>query len=420
MASLAGCLPPSGAPGRTPAALDTPGSAFRPQAEGKLEILELVVLPGADALTWHAVGLARNAGSVALADTEVEVEFQASGGARLGVSVVPLPLSYLPPGESSPFLAPFTGEPAPSTASARLASFHPTAPERAVVGILAPTTSAFRTAEGHLGLLMRIENPHDQAVRVGEVAAILRDGEGRLAGAAAGVAGVTGIDPGGSATWLLVGEASPAASPALAFTDASLIPELSDPQIRLASPLVLSTTDQGLTFALGEIVNQGETLCWARGVVVLQTDGEPASLAPFASPLPLRPMERLAFALSDFPRQVPTGSATASLEIDRLASEPAEGNVVLLSLEIIQVEQIGSSVFARGTIGNPTGGEVLRPSVLAAIHATDGRLLGAGWATPQERLGSPGAVEFRFQIPLPAGFDLEAAEFDWRALGLAP
>ena len=421
---LAACLPSSGTVTPDLASSGTQlaaGSDLTPAAEGKLEFLELVVFPGADALTWHAAGLARNTGTAALAGAQVEVAFHSSGGRVLGASIVPLPLSYLPPGESSPFLAHITAGTAPSGAEARLASQLPASTERAVVGVLAPATTVFRAADGGLGLVMRIENPHDQPVRVGEVAAILRDEGGHLAGAAEGVAGVTGISPGGQTTWLLMGEAAAGALPALAFTDAGLLPSLPDPQLRLVAPLALPTTDQGQGFALGEIINEGETLRWAQGVVTIQIDGEVATVALLAPPMPLRPAERLAFALTDFPGLTPLpANATASLEIDPLASEPAGGNVALLSLEIIQLEQIGSSLFARGTIENRTGSEVLRPSVLAAVHATDGRLLSAGWATPQGRLASSVTVEFRFQVPLPAGFDIEAAEFDWRALGLVP
>ncbi|MGH2606624.1 MAG: hypothetical protein ACRDG5_08535 [Anaerolineales bacterium] len=423
-ASLGACLPTSrlATPNLTPPGAQlTPGPEVTQRAEGELEFLELVVFPGADALTWHAAGLARNAGAAVLADTAVEVAFRTSTGSVLGSSIVPLALSYLPLGESSPFLAHLTADSAPSGAEARLDSYLPVETEWPVVGVLAPATTVFRAADGRLVLLMRIENPHDQPIRVGEVAAILRDEAGHLAGAAEGVAGVTGIGPGGQTTWLLMGEATVNASPALAFTDAGLLPSLPDPKLRLVAPLALPATDQGQGFALGEIINEGETLRWARGVVTIQIDGEVTTVALLAPPMPLRPAERLAFALTDFPGLTPLpANATASLEIDPLASEPAEGNVTPLSLEITHLEQIGSSVFARGRIENRTGGDVLRPSVLAAVHATDGRLLSAGWATPLERLPSSATVEFRFQIPLPAGFDIESAEFDWRALGVAP
>lgn len=424
LVSLAACLPSSGTATADPTPPEmqlSPGSGLAPEGEGKLEILELVTFPGVDALTWHAAGLARNVGGVVLADAEVEVSFRTSTGSVLGSSIVPLALSYLPLGESSPFLANLTADVAPSGAEARLVSYLPAETERPVVEVWAPATTTFRAADGRIGLVMRIENPHDQPIAVGEVAAILRDEAGHLAGAAEGVAGVTGIDRGGHTTWLLMGEASAGASPALAFTDAGLLPSLSDPQLRLTAPLGLPSTDQGLGFALGEIVNEGETLRWARGVVTIEIEEEIATAASFASPLPLRPGERLAFALTDFPGRTPLPeNATASLEIDRLASEPAEGNVILLSLEILQLEQIGSSLFARGVIENRTGSEVLHPSVFGAFRATNGRLLSAGWETPQERLASSGTAEFRFQIPLPAGFDIEGAEFDWRALGLVP
>ncbi len=421
---LAGCLPPTraAAPDLTPSGTQfTPSSESSSDAEARLEFPELVVFPGADALTWHAAGLARNAGHTVLASAQVQVAFHTSGGSVLGASTVPLLLSYLPPGESSPFLAHLTADSAPTEAEARLVSYLPAGSGRAVVEVLAPATTVFRAADGRIGLVMQIENPHDQPVQVGEVAAILRDQAGHLAGAAEGIAGVTGIDPGGQTTWLLMGEAAAGASPTVAFTDAGLLPSLPDPQLRLADPLSLRATDQGLGFALGEIVNEGRTLRWARGVVTIRIDGEVATVVPLTAPMPLGPAEHLAFAVTDFPglTSLP-GNATASLEVDPLASEPAEGTVIVLSLEITQLEQIGSSLFARGRIENRSGSEVFHPSVLAAIHATDGRLLSAGWATPQERLASSGMVEFRFQIPLPTGFNIEAAEFDWRALGLGP
>lgn len=422
--SLTACLPSSGTATVDPTPPEiqlSPGSELAADGKGRIEILELVIFPGVDALTWHAAGLARNVGGVVLADAEVEVTFRASTGSVLSSSIVPLALSYLPLGESSPFLANLTADVGPTGAEAQLVSYLPAETERPVVEVLAPATTTFRAADGRIGLVMRIENPHDQPIGVGEVAAILRDEAGHLAGAAEGVAGVTGIDGGAQTTWLLMGEASAGASPALAFTDAGLLPSLSDPQLRLTAPLSLPSTDQGLGFALGEIVNEGETLRWARGVVTIAIEEEIATAASFASPLPLRQGERLAFALTDFPG--PTSlpeNATASLEIDRLASEPAEGSVILLSLEILQLEQIGSSLFARGVIENRTGSEVLHPSVFGAIRATNGRLLSAGWETPRERLAASGTVEFRLQVPLPAGFDIEGAEFDWRALGLVP
>jgi hypothetical protein len=89
-------------------------------------------------------------------------------------------------------------------------------------------------------------------------------------------------------------------------------------------------------------------------------------------------------------------------------------------LEIDHVETIGSSLFVRGRITNPSEEDLEGPTVMGAVYSTSGDLWTAGWSTPQERIAGNDQLEFGFDLPWPAGFDLAQAEYDFRALALAP
>jgi hypothetical protein len=328
-------------------------------------------------------------------------------------------LSYLAPGSPSTFTAEFVGALDPDSAEARVSTYLPGNLEETSVATHVGRT--FRAEDGRINLLLEINNTSGRPVHLAGLAAVLRDDAGGLQGIAEGAAGLTGVAAGTRTTWLLVGDSSGRAAPASVLTDARPLQTLPDARISLVGELQQGMTDQGLGFVIGEVVNESSVLRWARGIVLLSREGDAVSLAELRSPLPLLPGEKLPFLLWPFPGIEPfEDNWTASFEADSLASENIKADIVQLELEVLQLEQVGSSLFVRGRVHNPQTHAVLRPSVLGSVHSAAGELLSAGWVTPKESLDGSTGVEFRLQLPLPEGLDLSQAEFDFRATAMVP
>lgn len=383
---------------------------------------EIRLFAGADSTRWVAAGLARNEGAGEIRDLMIDLRLIGSQGLVLAHTVVPGMISRLSPGEVSPFLARFEVEATPSSARANLYGYS-LGPLVAGPGPLVRVSvvRGFTTSDRQLGWLVRADNTGGDPIQVDEIAEVFRDGAGTLAGAASGAAGVTAIPAGGHVTWLLLGEAIPASVPSDSFTSAKTLVEIPPSEVHLVGDLIPGSTSQGMVFVSGELVNDSPDLRWARGVATLMADGQEWSLAALSSPVPLSPGGHLPFVLPGFAGLTAYPEDWAvSLELDPITSSRATGSLQSLELEIDHIEVIGSSLFVRGRIRNSSNQDLDGPAVMGAVYSTSGDLWTAGWTTPQERIGRNDQLEFAFDLPWPAGFDLGQAEYDFRALALAP
>ncbi|MGA9534169.1 MAG: hypothetical protein WBR18_15735, partial [Anaerolineales bacterium] len=99
-------------------------------------------------------------------------------------------------------------------------------------------------------------------------------------------------------------------------------------------------------------------------------------------------------------------------------AETGQGGPVQLTSSITSFEQIGGSVFLRGTVENAGSATVTTPTLFAALRSTEGELWTAGSLSLAETIKPGERLPFVLDLPLPAGTDLPAAEFDIRALGI--
>lgn len=352
----------------------------------------------------------------------IEVRLIDSQGLVLAHTIVPGMISHLDPGEVSPFLARFEVDATPSSAQANLSGYSLSPPAaRPAPLVRVSLVREFTTADRQLGWLVRAHNTGGDPIQVEEIAEVFRDGTGTLAGAANGVAGITAIPAGGHVTWLLIGESVSDSLPSDSFASAQTLVEIPPSEVHLVGELIPGSTSQGMVFVAGELVNNSPDLRWARGVATLSADGREWGLASIASPVPLAPGGRLPFVLPGFAgATVYPEDWAVSLELDPLTSSLATGSLQSLDLEIDHIEVIGSSLFVRGRIRNSSVQDLEGPAVMGAVRSTSGDLWTAGWTTPQEHIGRDDQLEFGFDMPWPAGFDLAQAEYDFRALALAP
>jgi hypothetical protein len=352
----------------------------------------------------------------------IEVRLIDSQGLVLAHTIVPGMISRLKPGEVSPFLARFEVEATPSSAQASLSRYSlglPIAGPEPLVRV--SLVRGFITADRQLGGLVRVENPGSDPIQVDEIAEVFRDEAGTLAGAASGAVGLTAIPAGGHVTWLLLGEAAPGGVPSDAFTSAQTLVEIPSSAIHLVAELIPGSTSQGMVFVAGELVNDSPDLRWASGVATLSAEGQVWGLASISSPVPLPPGGRLPFVLSGFAGLTAYPEDwTVSFELDPLTSGLATGSLQSLELEIDHIEVIGSSLFVRGRISNSSDQDLEGPVVMGAVYSTSGDLWTAGWTSPREVIRRHAQLEVRFDLPLPAGFDPAQAEYDFRALAVAP
>ena len=377
---------------------------------------------GGDTTRHVVAGLARNDGPDEIRDLLIEVRLTDSQGHVLARSVVPGMISRVGPGDTSPFLARFDVDARPSSAQANLSGYSlGPAIAQQEPSVRVSLIRGFTTADRQLGWLVRAENIGDDPIQIDEVAEVFRDDAGTLAGTAGGVVGLTAIPAGGHVIWLLLGEAVSGGVPSGAFTSAQTLSEIPSSAVHLIGELIPGVTSQGVVFVSGELVNDSPDLRWARGVATLSAGGEEWSVASISSPLPLPAGGLLPFVLPAFAGlAVYPEDWAVSLELDPLTSSRATGSLRSLELEVDHVETIGSSLFVRGRITNPSEEDLEGPTVMGAVYSTSGDLWTAGWSTPQARIAGNDQLEFGFDLPWPAGFDLAQAEYDFRALALAP
>ena len=154
------------------------------------------------------------------------------------------------------------------------------------------------------------------------------------------------------------------------FADMVVDTSVPKPDLHFGEPPALQFTDQGVPFFLGSIHNPSSDWLWASGLLVLEKQGELIGVAQITPPLPLPPGGARPFSVQQFwgisAEILTSEDAMSTLEVhatvEGIATLPQDESVVQLELNILQYEVLGSLVFLRGLITNPSEAIIREPS----------------------------------------------------------
>ena len=369
----------------------------------------------------QAIGVIGNQAPAAVTDLDLSVTFLAGeeGDMLSEIRVRPL-LPYLPAGGSSPFTAPYQGAGSPDAVQTEVLRYTQWTGEAADVEI--SPTRALPATESRTRVVGYLETGAPAAAQIDAIEALVLDPQGSPTALAESVAGPIYLTPGSRVPFQVILPGRVALSSAQVFLAAS------ESQARPPSNLAVElepgwqTDPQGNPFLLGTARNRGETdqageilLSFHRGaallgVVVLETH------------IPLTPGEVRPFAVTNPP--LLSSSETAEVQVDMYAQPSVQPESELTSIplrvQVTEAERLGSRVFLRGLVTNEQSQSVTKPTLFAALRATDGSLWSAAWHSIGDELYTKDQHEFVLSLPLPEGVELPLGEFDLRALGLAP
>jgi hypothetical protein len=422
--ALAGCLPALSVPGTTPAAAlqatDLPASPTGPLPE--IAFSDITVVHGDHAGEWSVLGTARNSSDFALEAVLISVELLDPNGSPTVGATVQLPLSLLQPDATSPFIAQLEQVEAPAGARASLASFQRSSEAPASVSL-----GGVHATQGPDGVIVigTVQSNDPRDLRIHDVVVTWRDASRSVAGLA--IASVPGaiVADNGSLPWIAQ---APGATPDTrfeVFTAASTVnTEGGSPLVTSAEP-TWRVTSQGRGFATGAIRNTGDAPALPEVAIAASAAGRLISLEILRSTVPMQPGETLLYAADRFPGLEATLDAegieitdiTLGVYLNADAVPASTGVVVPLPVSIQQSEAIGSSVFLRGAVSNPSSVQLKSTMVFVSLRSTTGEPQSARWL----ELAPPPAgasTEFTLDLPLAAGVDPAMSEYDVRAFGL--
>ncbi len=418
---LTGCRSQPSSPGLqassddlTPQATGLPATASEPQPQ--VVFSDFSVLPGDKPGSWVVLGLARNDSRDALEGVVASVELLDPGGSPIAVTTLPVALSILPPGASSPFQARFENGGRPEGARAELQAFRFSSDRPARVSVDAVHSA--QSADGTL-VLGSLRNQGPVPAQVREVIVVWRDADHSLSGMAIASAPHALMPEDGSVPWLAEVPGAVPGSRFEVFTAATAFEGPTAPPLDPVLGPTWRVTEQGQGFISGAIRNPGREPAIPEVAIAVRVNGRLVSLAILQSTVPLPPGQTLSYGMDRLPGLVAAlDPAEITLEayltgrgVDREA--PA---AVLLPASIQQFEVIGGRVFMQGILTNPGPAPLSSAMVFVSLRSTTGDPQTARWLglTPPR----PGeSAEFFVDVPVAAGDDPAMSEYDLRAFG---
>ena len=420
---LTGCRVVPGDPSPASAVQDktpvpTGPSATPPEPHPQVAFTDLTVVPGGDPGVWQVLGMARNDSHYALEAVVISVEVLDPVGEPAAAATVPVALSILQPGATSPFSARFEQAREPEDTRAQLQAFRVSSEGPVHVSVEAVRSSG--SSEGTL-VLGRLRNLEPRTVQARDVVVVWREADRSLAGMATATVPQAPVPEDGMVPWMAEAPGALPGSRVEVYTAASAVNDSPLAPLESVVGPTWRVTSQGRGFAVGTLRNPGRDPVLPEVAIAILAGGRLVSLGILHSSVPLPPGETLDYGADRFPGMEaaldPAYAITLELYLAGRPIAPDAPSAVPLFAAIQQFELIGSRVFMQGTATNP--GPVLLKSavVLVSLRSTKGEIQTARWLDinpPQ-----PGEnAEFSIDFPIAAGDDPSMSEYDLRAVGI--
>jgi len=392
----------------------------------EVEIQELTVLPGGTPGDWTVIGLLENQSGQQLTAISVEISVLDAADTLLTTQNIPIFLSHLGPGETSPFKVHFLDVGIVASANAKIFAHEMTSFGRTQVKV--EDLSSVPTGDGRLAILGMVVNSSSKHVIIHNLGILGIDSNRNLVDFTPSATVLSTLDPGEKTPFLAIMKADPGEVELSPYIDATTTLNPEENVFSTPEPPKVFLTEQGAPLVVGSIRNDDNRSRWTALLLILKLEEEIVTVAPVRPPIPLQPGESLAYAISDFPglsaqlarSESHAGALSAEIVVDPLASQPTERIAVPMDLRITHFEPIGSSLILKGVISNSGEIDVESVTVLVAVRSTSGELLTAGWSTIAQTLAINDTLEFILPLSLPQGADPAMSEYDLQVLGLAP
>ena len=418
---LAACQTAAVAPSASPSPSSTPPP---PTPAPPIRVISHHLSPGSAPGEWRVVGLIENQGQAAVGQVEICVSLIGATGKTIAETSTVALMSNLLPGEAGPFSVTFNAAIAPADAQVEPkigeAASGPTANQRRA-NLISELEEFFVTGSGELAMMGFVSNPGRSHVSLASLNFLGRSPDGSEKLVAAMQFGPNRLAPGETAPFLALAPENPGAIQWTQYHDGLIAEPPRANALEIRGEPQLHLTAQGAPFVVGTLANSGLTAASGSVLVSLLEEVKLIGLWEVEIPRPLQAGEQLAFTAFGFPgvnlRFDPRDPGAIRVEArveERLADEIK--TPVVLPVDVSVFHSVGSAIFIRGTIHNPTEVEVEAATVYAEVRSSLGELVTAGWFEA-ESLEPDGASEFVLDLPIPAGMDATLAEYDLRAIG---
>lgn len=409
---------PTGPPGTpTPAPTPTPTLAARVEAGPPLAAGEAGV--------WIVLGHVELEQGGPAREIALRIDLLSRDGLPLAAGAARLPGGMVA-GERAPFEARIAFAGAPAGARGEVTAYAPAEFTRAWVE--AAALSHTPLPEGGWEAIGMLVNLSTRAAAVQDVLVVGLRADRSPAVLAQAQAYPPALAPGESAPFVVHIPAAPGLVTVEAWIDAVVAPAPPRSGLALAEPARVVHDASGGPMIVGALRNDDARPREARLLLDITRAGSLIGAAELRMPLPLAPGETRGFALAApaalfenlAGQEWTAGDLAVGTYVDAAASAAAREAIQPLEVRLTGIEQIGRALFLRGEVSNPWASALEGPAVLAAVRATDGALLTAGWAVLGERLEPGGVQPFVLALPWPRAADLALSEFDVIAGGRAP
>lgn len=388
------------------------------------EFYDLTLLSGENVNDWVLLGFLENQSELSVVDISIQVSIHNEMGEQITQQIISPLMSYLEPGEKSPFKARFSDESRIASYTAEVIAYQTGSFRRGRVNV--DTLSITPTADGGVAILGTVTNPGPSPVTLNNFGFLAHDVHGQITDLATISAGLTILDSDETAPFLVLTETNPGDVEFTPYVDAIVTQKPDATLIATLEPPSIRLTEQGALMVVGSVVNEDIRPRWATLLLVVSQAENIVAAAPIRMPLPLQPGESQAYAIADFPglraqiapRTSLSDDLSAEIIVDPLGSLPTDKSSTPLDLQITHFEPIGSSLFLRGVISNNGETNVEEAIVLVTIRSTAGELITAGWFISSEQLSIGDSAEFKLHLSLPKGTDPTMSEYDVQAAGL--
>ncbi|MFQ5943278.1 MAG: FxLYD domain-containing protein [Anaerolineales bacterium] len=418
---------PSALPGSSP-------TVPPPTPTPPIQVVSHHLISGIAPDEWRVVGLIENQGDTIVGQIDLSVTLLDASGAPIARTSTRAILSNLFPGESGPFSASFKVDGLPAEAQVEpLAHEEADAPPsdgRLVDSqrpeLVAELKEFFLTGNGELAALGFVTNPGPDRISLESLAFLGQNPNGEAKLVAVMQFGPSRISPGETVPILVLAPENPGAIRWTPFHDGVIAEGSADVQgtdtMEILGDPQLHLTAQGAPFVVGTLSNSGDSAAVGSVLVSLHDGNRLIGLWEIDTPRPLLPGEQLAFTAFGFPgislRFNASDPSTVRVETRVEARAASEASVpVILSVDVSAFHSVGSAIFLRGSIRNPTRDDVEGATVYAEVRSSMGELVTAGWSEAQT-LEPNGSAEFVLDLPIPVALDAALAEYDLRAIGL--
>jgi hypothetical protein len=431
LAALGGCRPAPAQGERAQLATPSPPPAARQTAVSfdlTADLPAPAVLQGLQEGTVTVLGVVTNRSAQAVREMVLRITLQGPSGRSIATMDSPALLPVLGPGQTSPYWATLP-DPNESPVTAQVEVFHALPDARPSVALQTEVEQTRWLDNGRLALIGILHNPSGRPASLLGLVVMAVDKEARPTGVLSFTAGPRQIPGRGSVPFYAEGPAAGDTAAEFVYTFAVPSTGSSDSGLVFDAEPVLHTTAQGEAFIAGAIRNKNPFPVRGTVSLVVLQDEAVIGLAQLDFPLPMSAGETRVFSIRQptllFPSSPPS-TGTPGPDSEWIIQGLAEGARVPsseaspgpLPLELSRYEFTGSRLFLGGEVTNAGQQTHRYPTVLAAVRATDGAILGAASHLLAESMAPGERLSFVLAIDLPAGTDPAMAEYDLRALGI--